>query len=384
MVAEVRPDSPAAIAGFLPGDRFVTVDGQAVETFADVQRLVSGRAGDPIVFVMLRDGKEVTLTATPGNHPSRRTRSATTSRSALIGVVNNEATRASRARSSTAPVGAVVEAVGETGHIIARTGQFLQRFVVGREDKCQLGGPVKIADMAGKAAQLGFEWLVQLVALLSVGIGILNLLPIPPLDGGHLAFYAIEAVKRTSGVRAGHGSGLPSRVFSWCWRSWHSCSGTICSDAESMNETRLIAATIEVAFTMYGDMRDANVTHDALSKHKLTRSLACRENPVNTVKGICHDVRFLAVGTSRKRLNSSMKAASEFLSAASAVALSAAFGRSGCGRCCSLRRYRSAQAAVVIVIEVRGNQRVDADDDPQLPDDHARRESSPTPTSTRR
>jgi regulator of sigma E protease len=81
----------------------------------------------------------------------------------------------------------------ETGRIIARTGQFLKRFAVGREDKCQLGGPVKIADMAGRAAKLGFEWLVQLVALLSVGIGFLNLLPIPPLDGGHLAFYGIEA-----------------------------------------------------------------------------------------------------------------------------------------------------------------------------------------------
>ena len=72
----------------------------------------------------------------------------------------------------------------------------MQRFVAGREDKCQLGGPVKIADMAGRAAALGFQWLVQLVALLSVGIGILNLLPIPPLDGGHLLFYAIEAVIR--------------------------------------------------------------------------------------------------------------------------------------------------------------------------------------------
>ena len=72
----------------------------------------------------------------------------------------------------------------------------MKRFAVGREDKCQLGGPVKIADMAGRAAALGFQWLVQLVALLSVGIGILNLLPIPPLDGGHLLFYGIEAVFR--------------------------------------------------------------------------------------------------------------------------------------------------------------------------------------------
>ena len=65
VVAEVRPDSPAAAAGFLPGDRFVSVDGTPVESFADVQRLVSGRAGDPIVFVLARGGGEVTLTATP-------------------------------------------------------------------------------------------------------------------------------------------------------------------------------------------------------------------------------------------------------------------------------------------------------------------------------
>ena len=94
------------------------------------------------------------------------------------------------------PPGAVVEALRETVHIVERTGQFMKRFAVGREDKCQLGGPVKIADMAGRAAALGFQWLVQLVALLSVGIGILNLLPIPPLDGGHLLFYGIEAVFR--------------------------------------------------------------------------------------------------------------------------------------------------------------------------------------------
>ncbi len=192
-VAEVRPDSPAAIAGIQEGDRFVSVDGQAVDSFADVQRLVSGRAGDPIVFVMLRDGKDVTVTATP-EISEQKDALGNVVRIGLIGVVNNEEMGKPR-QIQYGPVGAVVEAVGETGHIIARTGQFLQRFVVGREDKCQLGGPVKIADMAGKAAQLGFEWLVQLVALLSVGIGILNLLPIPPLDGGHLVFYAVEAVK---------------------------------------------------------------------------------------------------------------------------------------------------------------------------------------------
>jgi regulator of sigma E protease len=193
-VAEVRAASPAANAGIQPGDRFVSVDGQPVETFSDVQRIVSGRGGDPLTFVMMRDGKEVSVTATP-EMMEQKDALGNSVKVAVIGVVNNEELGQPRLISYS-PGGAFVQAVSETGHIIERTGQFLKRFVVGREDKCQLGGPVKIADMAGKAAQLGFVWLVQLVALLSVGIGFLNLLPIPPLDGGHLAFYAVEAVIR--------------------------------------------------------------------------------------------------------------------------------------------------------------------------------------------
>lgn len=190
-VAEVRPGSPAAIAGFMPGDRFVSVDGIEVETFADVQRYVSIRAGDPIVFVMLRDGQEIELIATP--ELSETTDAlGNTVKIGVIGVVNNDELGQPR-RIEYTPVQAVEQAIIETGRIVARTGKFLQRFVVGREDKCQLGGPVRIADMAGRAAALGFEWLVQLVALLSVGIGILNLFPIPPLDGGHLVFYGVEA-----------------------------------------------------------------------------------------------------------------------------------------------------------------------------------------------
>ncbi|TJV42850.1 MAG: RIP metalloprotease RseP [Mesorhizobium sp.] len=194
MVAQVTADSPAAKAGILPGDRFVSVDGSKVETFGDVQRLVSGRAGDTITFVMLRGSKEVTVTATP-QLMEQQDALGNKVKVAVIGVVNNKEFGQPRLVTYT-PVGAVAAAVEETGHVIQRTGQFMQRFAVGREDKCQLGGPVKIADMAGKAAKLGFEWLVQLVALLSVGIGILNLLPIPPLDGGHLLFYGVEAVIR--------------------------------------------------------------------------------------------------------------------------------------------------------------------------------------------
>jgi regulator of sigma E protease len=207
-VAEVRPDSPAAIAGFLPGDRFVAVDGRQVETFADVQRLVSGRAGDPIEFTMLRDGREIVLTATP--EVSEQTDAlGNTVRVGLIGVVNNEELGQPR-HITYNPGEALLEGITETGYFVVRTGLFMQRFAVGREDRCQLGGPVRIAKLSGQAAALGFVWLVQLVALLSVGIGILNLLPIPPLDGGHLLFYGIEAVIRRP---------VPERVVETVYRA---------------------------------------------------------------------------------------------------------------------------------------------------------------------
>jgi regulator of sigma E protease len=193
VVAEVRPNSPAAVAGFQPGDRFLRVDGAKITNFGDVQRIVSGRAGDAIPFVVARGSQEVTLTATP-ELSAQKDALGNDVKIAVIGVVNSQEVGQPRLIEYS-PASAVTEAVRETWHVVERTGQFLSRFVVGREDRCQLGGPVRIADMAGKAAALGFEWLVQLVALLSVGIGILNLLPIPPLDGGHLAFYAVEAVK---------------------------------------------------------------------------------------------------------------------------------------------------------------------------------------------
>ena len=194
VVAEIVAGSAAEEAGFRQGDRFVSVDGHRITTFGDVQREVSGRAGDEMVFVMMRDGAEVTLTATP-RVTEQKDGLGNTVKVGIIGVVNNEQYGQPRLITY-GPLEAVGEAVMETASIIERTSQFLQRFAFGREDKCQLGGPVKIAKMSGQAAQLGFVWLVQLVALLSVGIGFLNLLPIPPLDGGHLVFYAIEAAIR--------------------------------------------------------------------------------------------------------------------------------------------------------------------------------------------
>jgi regulator of sigma E protease len=194
VITRAVPGSAAEAAGFLPGDIFLKVGGEPVETFGDVQRHVGPRAGQPIVFVMKRQDREIELTAVPkateiddplGNKIKL----------GQIGVETNRDTGKFRVETFS-PVGAVGEGIKESVFIAGQTGEFLGRLVRGREDRCQLGGPVKIASMAGKAAERGFAWLIQLTALLSIGIGILNLLPIPPLDGGHLLFYGIEAINR--------------------------------------------------------------------------------------------------------------------------------------------------------------------------------------------
>lgn len=193
LVAGVQPNSPAAAAGFEPGDRFISVEGQKVTTFSDVQRIVSGRSGDELHFTVERDGNMVDLKATP----SLVERTDPLGNKIKMGAIGVETTQAvgNFRRIEYGPLESVGQAIIETGHIISRTGEFFKRFAVGREDKCQLGGPVKIANMAGKAASQGFDWLIQLTAMLSIGIGLLNLFPLPPLDGGHLVFYAVEAIK---------------------------------------------------------------------------------------------------------------------------------------------------------------------------------------------
>jgi regulator of sigma E protease len=194
IIASIKIDSPAAKAGFQPGDRFLTVGGTEVMTLNDVQNIVNARAGDPIEFVMGRNEQRITATVTPvlTEHVDGLGNKI---KIGLIGVVGDNSPKNIR-KIELNPVEAIGAAFTETKRTIERTLFFLKRFVAGREDRCQMGGPVKIAKMAGQAADLGPKWLISLTAFLSIGIGIMNLLPIPPLDGGHLALYAYEAVAR--------------------------------------------------------------------------------------------------------------------------------------------------------------------------------------------
>lgn len=194
VVETVVPGSVAEAAGFQVGDRFLSVDDNKIITFADVQRYVSTRSEQELLFTVERAGSQVTIKATPKKQEIDDALGNKV-KVAILGIKISAASGSFRTVQFT-PLEAVGQALEESKYIAVETGRFFVRLANGREDKCQLGGPVKIATMAGQAAKRGLDWLVQLTALLSIGIGIFNLLPIPPLDGGHLLLYGMEAVQR--------------------------------------------------------------------------------------------------------------------------------------------------------------------------------------------
>lgn len=193
VVSEIRPDSAAAEAGLQPGDRFVSLDGHPVSSFGDVQRYISIRAGEPIHIVMDRDGKQYEATMVP-QLLSIKDRFGNEMEQGIIGVVNDRSTGGRRIQHY-GPGEAFVQAVSETWFVVARTGDYIAGVITGRQKADQIGGPIRVAQVSGQVATLGFVALLNLAAILSVSIGLLNLLPVPILDGGHLVFYAIEAMR---------------------------------------------------------------------------------------------------------------------------------------------------------------------------------------------
>ncbi|MET0193510.1 MAG: RIP metalloprotease RseP [Hyphomicrobiaceae bacterium] len=193
-VDELLPDGVAATSGFQVGDVIVKIDGQPVDTFNDMQRVVSGSADKELTFEVNRGGAPVTLKATPARR-ELVDRFGNKMRVGQIGIRRN-ATQHEWEFRRYGPIDAFVLGVKETAFIITRTLQFLQELVLGRESTDQLRGPIGIAEISGQVATLGIMPLLNLVALISVSIGLINLFPIPLLDGGHLLFYAIEAVRR--------------------------------------------------------------------------------------------------------------------------------------------------------------------------------------------
>lgn len=189
----VQADSAAAEAGFTPGDLIVAIDGQTIESFSQVQRIVSVNAGLPLSVIVERGGGNVDLTVTPRLR-EMTDRFGNVQRIGILGIQRSTKPDDVVVRRYP-PHLALVAGVRETWDVIVRTGEYIGGVFAGRNPADQLGGPIKVAQISGQVATLGVLALINVIAVLSISIGLINLMPVPLLDGGHLAFYLVEAIR---------------------------------------------------------------------------------------------------------------------------------------------------------------------------------------------
>jgi regulator of sigma E protease len=218
-VDKIEVGSAAAAAGFQVGDIVTVIDNQPIESFPDMQWIVGGHAGEQLSFTVKRGDSIVQLKGTP-ELKVQKDAFGNTHRLGVLGI-----TRASQPGDVMSepvnPATAVWLGVKETWLVIDQTLTYIGRIFSGREPADQIGGPLGIAKISGQVATLGLAPLIRLAAVLSVSIGLLNLFPVPLLDGGHLLFYVFEAVRgrplsdraQEMGFRIGLGLVLMLMVF---------------------------------------------------------------------------------------------------------------------------------------------------------------------------
>ncbi|NOT72223.1 MAG: RIP metalloprotease RseP [Hyphomicrobium sp.] len=193
-VDSVVSDMPAAKAGFLAGDKILKIGDTGIESFEDLQKIVSVSAGQQLTFVVERNGEQVLLTATPAVEEKRDT-FGRTFRRGLIGIQRSISPDKVQTH-AVGPLEAVGRGVTETYGNIKATLMGMGDMLSRRQSAEQMGGPLMMAEVTGKVAEMGLEPLFRWIAFISANIGFLNLLPIPVLDGGHLLFYAYEGLFR--------------------------------------------------------------------------------------------------------------------------------------------------------------------------------------------
>ncbi len=189
-IGEVMKGSAAERAGLKAGDVFLRIGSTEIESFQDVVRIVRFSAGQPLEIVVLRDGGEVVLTAVPDAVEEKRF--GNVQKVGRLGVGRSAKDMVVvRHDPLTATWRAVVHTYVVTGTILDAVGQI----ITGQRTAKELGGPLRIAQISGNLAQAGLVMLIQFMAILSINLGLINLFPIPVLDGGHLMFYVIEVLR---------------------------------------------------------------------------------------------------------------------------------------------------------------------------------------------
>lgn len=199
IVDTVIAHSAAAGAGLRVGDRITSVDTTPIANFQQLQRVISARPDTRVTLGLLRAGKGITVTLVTG------ARAIDGRKIGMLGVAGDQ-----MAYQPLSPLAAVGDGVWETWHITDQTATGLWQIVSGQRGTKDLGGPIRIAQLSGEVATQGLPDLLSFIAILSVNIGLINLLPVPILDGGHLLFYLLEALR---------GRPLPARAQEYGFRA---------------------------------------------------------------------------------------------------------------------------------------------------------------------
>ncbi|MCX7283005.1 MAG: RIP metalloprotease RseP [Novosphingobium sp.] len=190
VIGKIQSGSAADRAGIELGDRIVSIRGKAVDSFLEVRLEVGQNPGEPLDMVVLREGRQVELAAR-AEVKVESDRFGNTQKIGFLGIgpKSFEVVRVG-------PIDAAVDGVKQTGNIISMMVHGIGQIITGKREVKELGGPIKIAKYSGEQFVSGWQSFVGFAALISINLGFINLLPIPVLDGGHLAFYAAEAVRR--------------------------------------------------------------------------------------------------------------------------------------------------------------------------------------------
>jgi regulator of sigma E protease len=188
-LGDVQPGSAAEAAGLRAGDVVTRIDGSKIERFEDIQTIVRMNPGVPLHMTVQRDGRDLDLTATP-NRSELVDRFGNRQEIGLLGV-----TRLGTSYVRHDPISAVGRAVGQTFSLSYYTLQAVGQMLTGARSADDLGGPIRIAQMSGQVAQSSLTDVFWFLAVLSINLGLINLFPIPMLDGGHLLFYGAEAIR---------------------------------------------------------------------------------------------------------------------------------------------------------------------------------------------
>lgn len=190
VIGDVQAQSAAQEAGLRVGDRIVSIDGRTMDIFNDVQSAVAFNLGKPASLEIDRGGQRLDITLRP-RVVSESDQFGNKSERAIIGIRSGPPVY-----TTVGPLAAVQSSAAQTWDIVRLTGNIMGQFLTGQRSIKDMGGPVKIAKQSGEMAALGIGTLIFFVAFISINLGFINLLPLPMLDGGHLLFYAYEAIRR--------------------------------------------------------------------------------------------------------------------------------------------------------------------------------------------